>query len=106
MNEWDTNTSSTYRELRSIESGLTLIGPEARGLAVRYVNDNYATVRVVEYGSTKEECHEVARRVNDIVHFEIKLEMIRRRRNSEMIVLCDKFSKTFDLSEYRIQGEF
>ena len=56
---------------------MTLIGPEARGFAVRYVNDNYATVRVVEYGSTKEECHEVARRINDIVeHFDIKLEMI------------------------------
>ena len=35
----------------------------------------------------------MARRVNDIVHFEIKLEMIRRRRNSEVIVLRDKISK-------------
>ena len=106
LNEWETNASSTYRELRSIESGLTLIGPEAKGCVVRYGNDNYAAVRVVEYGSTKEECHEVARRINDIVeHFEIKLEMIWRRRNSEEIVLCDKISKTFDLSEYRIQEE-
>ena len=73
---------------------------------VRYGNDNYAAVRVVEYGSTKEDCHEVARRINDIVeHFDIKLEMIWRRRNSEEIVLCDKISKTFDLSEYRIQEE-
>ena len=106
LQEWETEASSTYRELRSIESGLTLIGPEARGCVVRYGNDNYAAVRVVEYGSTKEDCHEVARRINNIVeHFEIRLEMIWRRRNSEEIILCDKISKTFDLSDYRIQEE-
>ena len=33
-----------------IESGLPLIGPEAKGRVVRYGNDNYAAMRVVEYG--------------------------------------------------------
>ena len=51
LKERETDASSTYRELRSIESGLTLIGPEAKGCVVRYGNDNYAAVRVVEYGS-------------------------------------------------------
>ena len=51
LNEWETNASSTYRELRSIESGFTLIGPEARVCVVKYGHDNYAEVRVVEYGS-------------------------------------------------------
>jgi hypothetical protein len=53
LEDWEKGCSSTYRELRSIESGLELIGPEARGKAVRYGNDNYAAVRVVEFGSTK-----------------------------------------------------
>ena len=57
--------SSTYRELRSIESRLILIGPEANGCVVKYSNDNYAAVRVDEYGSTKEECYEMARRINE-----------------------------------------
>ena len=34
-----------------------------------------------------------------------RLEMVWRRRNTEEIVLCDKISKEFDLSEYRIQGD-
>ena len=33
-----------------IESGWPLIGPEAKGRVVRYGNDNYAAMRVVEYG--------------------------------------------------------
>ena len=42
LNECETNASSTYRELRFIESGLTLIGPEARVCVVKYGHDNYA----------------------------------------------------------------
>ena len=104
LEDWETEASSTYRELRSIEMGLSLIGPEARGTVVRYGNDNYAAVRVVEFGSVKEDCHAVARRIKDLVKFyNIRLEMIWRRRNTEEIVLCDKISKTFDLSEYRIE---
>ena len=77
LEDWEKGNSSTYRELRSIESGLELIGPEARGKAVRYGNDNYAAVRVVEFGSTKEDCHAVAKRIADLVErYDIKLEMV------------------------------
>ena len=31
--------------------------------------------------------------------------MVWQRRNKEEIVLCDKISKSFDLSEYRIQED-
>ena len=104
LEDWETEASSTYRELRSIECGLILIAPEARGSVVRYGNDNYAANRCVEYGSTKDDCHEVARRIHDLVEkYNIQLEMVWRRRNTEEIVLCDKISKTFDLSEFRIQ---
>ena len=48
LQEWETEASSTYRELRSIESGLTSIGPEARVCVVWHGKDNYAAVRVVE----------------------------------------------------------
>jgi hypothetical protein len=90
LEDWEKEQSSTYRELRSIESGLELIGPEARGKAVRYGNDNYAAVRVVEFGSTKEDCHAVAKRIADLVErYDIKPEMVWRRR----------------LSEYRIEEE-
>jgi hypothetical protein len=46
LEDWEKEQSSTYRELRSIESGLELIGSDG--------NDNYAVVRVEEFGSTKD----------------------------------------------------
>ena len=53
LEEWEKEMSSTYRELRSIEHGLQLMGPEVRGQAVRYGNDNTTAVRVIELKSTK-----------------------------------------------------
>jgi hypothetical protein len=45
----------------------------------------------------------VAKRIADLVErYDIKLEM---RRNTEEITLCDRISKEFDLSEYRIEEE-
>ena len=42
----------------------------------------------MESGSTKEDCHEVARRIHDLVEkYNIQLEMVWRRRNTEEIVL-------------------
>ena len=40
LEDWEAEESSTYRELRSMEIGLILIGPEARGCVLRYGNDN------------------------------------------------------------------
>ena len=103
LEKWERMSSSTYRELRSIECGLRLIGPEVRGQVVRYGNDNFAACKVVEFGSTKKDCHMVACRVAALVEeFDIKLEMVWRRRNTQEISLCDRLSKDFDLSEYRI----
>ena len=106
LEKWERKCSSTYRELRSIECGLRLIGPEVRGQVVRYGNDNYAACKVVEFGSTKKDCHMVACRVAALVEkFDMKLEMVWRRRNTQEISLCDRLSKDFDLSEYRISSE-
>ena len=105
LEDWESQESSTYRELRSMEIGLTLIGPEAKGCVLRYGNDNYAAVKAAAFGSTKEVCHMVAKRINEICdRYEITLEVVWRRRNTEEIVLCDKISKTFDLGEYRLEA--
>ena len=82
------------------------MGPEVRGQVVRYGNDNYAACRVVEFGSMKKDCHMVAKRMPALVDkFDIKLEMVWRRRNTEEITLSDRLSKDFDLSEYRMTME-
>ena len=104
LEDWETEESSAYRELRSMEIGLTLVGPEARGCTVRYGNDNYSAVKTCLYGSTKENCHEVAKRILLLCeYYDIGLEVVWRRRNTEEIVLCDKISKTFDLGEIRLE---
>ena len=79
---WETEASSTYRELRSIECGLLLIAPEARGTVVRYGNDNYSAVRAVMFGSTKPDCQRIAVKIHEIVEaHQIELEMVWRRRS-------------------------
>ena len=106
LEEWEKEYSSTYRELRSIEHALTLVGPELRGKSIRYGNDNMAACKVVEFGSTKADCHMVAVRIARLVEvFKLELVMVWRRRNTEEITLCDKLSKDFDLSEYRLSQE-
>ena len=60
----------------------------------------------MQYVSTKEDCHAVAVRIHELVEaWNIQLEMGWRRRSTEEIVLCDKISKSFYLSEYRIQED-
>ena len=104
LEDWETEESSAYRELRSMEIGLTLVGPEARGCTMRYGNDNYSAVKTCMYGSTKQSCHDVARRILSLCeYYDISLEVVWRRRNTEEIVLCDKLSKTFDLGEIRLE---
>ena len=68
--EWEKSCSSTYRELMSIDHGLTLV----RGKSIRYGNDNMAACKVVKFGSTKVDCHRVAKRIAVLVElFELKL---------------------------------
>ena len=69
LEEWEKSYSYTYRELRSIEHGLTLVGPEIKGKSIRYGNDNLAACKVVEFGSTKADCHRVAKRTAVLVEF-------------------------------------
>jgi hypothetical protein len=61
---------------------------------------------IVEFGSMKKDCHMVAKRIAVLVDkFDIKVVRMWRRRNTEEIILCDRLSKDFDLSEYRITME-
>ena len=104
LEDWETEESSAYRGLRSMEIGLTLVGPEAKGCTMRYGNDNYSAVKTCMYGSTKQNCHDVAKRILSLCEFyDICLEVVWRRRNTEEIVLCDRISKTFDLGEVRLE---
>ena len=91
LEHWESEASSTYRELRSIESGLLLIAPEARGTVMRYSIDNYSAVM---FGSTKGDCQEVAVRIHHIVEkYQIELEMVWRRRSTEDLFYATKYQR-------------
>ena len=65
-----------------------------------------AACKVVKFGLTKVDCHRVAKRIAQLVEFfNLKLEMVWPRKNTEEITLCDKLSKDFHLSEYRLTQE-
>ena len=106
FSEEEKKMSSTYRELRGIEEGLKMAGEAWRRKSVRWGCDNWAAVKACELGSTKADCMEVANNIGMLAEsFEMKLEVVWKRRNTDEIVVCDKLSKEFDLSEYRIVKE-
>ena len=95
--------SSTFRELRGIEEGLRLHKDDLRDKSVRWSCDNWSAVKACELGSTKYECMLVAVRIAEWVEeLNIKLEVVWKRRNTDEIVICDRISKDFDMSEYRL----
>jgi hypothetical protein len=104
--EEEKRRSSTYRELRGMEDGLTILGPDLKRKRVQWGCDNWAACRAVELGSTKVDCMEIAQRITQVVEkFDIDLQVVWKRRSTEEITLCDKLSKDFDLAEYRLSME-
>ena len=99
-------SSSTLRELRGIEEGLRLHGQDIKGRRVRWACDNWAAVKACELGTTKHDAMVVATRIAELVEdLKIEFEVVWRRRNSDEIVICDKISKDFDASEYKIKDD-
>ena len=98
--------SSTYRELRGVEEGLKALEGQIKERSVRWHCDNWAACKIVEYGSTKPDCHKVAVRINKLIQeFGLKFEIVWQSRETEEIRFADKISKDFDFGDYKISGE-
>ena len=77
-----------------------------RGGSVRWHCDNWAACKIVEFGSMKEDCHLVARRINDLVRrLDVFFEIVWLSRESEEIRFADRVSKDFDFSDYRLSDK-
>ena len=95
--------SSTFRELRGIEEGVRAVGPGLRGSRVRWHCDNWAACKIVELGSMKHKCMEVAVRIQELIgSLELDFEIVWQRRNTEEIRFADFVSKDFDFGDYKI----
>ena len=104
--EEEKGRSSTYRELRGMEEGLLILGPNLKGMRVQWENDKWAACKAVELGSTKKDCMEIALRIAKIVEkYDIEFQVEWKRRNTEEIPLGDRLSKDFNLVEYRVSRE-
>ena len=90
LSEGELGASSTFRELRAVEEGLLANTGLLSGKTVRWGTDNWATSKIVKWGSMKRNCHEVAVRIQEICRkFEIRLEMWWLSRDNKEIELCD-----------------
>ena len=95
--------SSTYRELRGIEEGMTALADKIVGRGVRWHCDNWSACKIVEYGSMKKDCHEVAKRINDLIRqCNVDFEIVWQSRESKEIRFADQIAKDFDFGDYMI----
>ena len=98
--------SSTYRELRGVEEGLKALEGRIKGKPCRWHCDNWSTCKIVEFGSTKSDCHKVAVRINELIQkFEVEFEIVWQSRETEEIRFADRISKDFDFGDYRVSGK-
>ena len=78
--------SSTYRELRGI--------------------DSWSACKIVKYGSMKEDCHRGAKRIKDLIQvLSMDFEIVWQSRETEEIRFDYRISKDFDFGDYRISGK-
>ena len=81
LSEEEVSQSSTFRELRGIEEGLKALQARIRGKHVRWHCDNWAACKIVEFGSMKTDCHEVAIRINNSIgDFQVDFEIVWQTR--------------------------
>jgi hypothetical protein len=84
LSEEEVFMSSTYRELRGIEEGMKALAGRIEGKGIRWHCDNWSACKIVEFGSMKEDCHTVAKRINDLIHqLDVSFEIVWLSRESE-----------------------
>ena len=67
LREEEVYRSSTYRELRDIEEGSKALAGRIAGKGMRWHCGNWSACKIVGYDSMKKDCHEVAKRINDLI---------------------------------------
>ena len=106
LTEENVEKSLTYRELRGIKEGLKALRPRVSGGAVRWHYDNWAVYKIVEFGSMKVDCHEVAVRINEVIQrYEVNFEIVLQSREKEEIRSADRMSKDFDFEDYKVRDQ-
>ena len=75
------------------------------GRGIRWHCYNWSACKIVEFGSMKKDCHEVAKRINDLIRqLNVNFEIVWLSRESEEIRFADRISKDFDFGDYRLSG--
>jgi hypothetical protein len=97
----ETKTSSTYRELKTLELFLKIHGAKFCGLAIKWYTDNQAVPSIVVKGSMKQDLNLTALAIfqlclhNDI---DISVDWVPRELNQK----ADELSKLIDLDDWSI----
>ncbi|VDI72882.1 Hypothetical predicted protein [Mytilus galloprovincialis] len=96
--------SSTWRELKAIESCLDTLKTKLESKIVKWFTDNQNCVRIIQCGSRKQELHSLAMSIFSIcLHRSISIDIqwIPRNLNTE----ADSISKIFDFDDWGVSLE-
>ncbi len=93
--------SSTWRELKTIESGLKAFGDRLNDRAVVWFTDNTGCVSISRKGSMKQALNPMADEINKHCtdrNIDLELKWLRRNKNT----IADKLSRFTDLDDWGI----
>ena len=94
LSEEEVVKSSIYRELRGIKEGIKALVDRIGGKGVKGHCDNWSACKIVEYGSRKKDCHEVVKRISDLIRqfdvdFEIMWQRMREDKGQGILLVPD-----------------
>ena len=104
FSNFESNTSSTYRELLAVKNVLSSLVHLLKNQNVQWNSDNSNVSRIINFGSTKQNLQELAIKIYNIcIHNNIRIypAWIPRDQNS----IADKISKDFDTDDWSIDNE-
>ncbi len=103
--EQEQKASSTWREVRTIELGLSAFKKDFAGKAITWFTDSQPGVSVIRKGSMKTELNPLAESIARICKqnkIELAVKWIRRTENQT----ADRLSRFVDLDDWGIKPEF
>jgi hypothetical protein len=101
--DWERETSSTFRELRAVEFGLSHFKDNFRNKIVKFYTDSQAAASILRNGSRRIHLHNISRRIFDIcleLGVRLEIEWIPRDQNA----IADHLSHFVDWDDWQVEN--
>lgn len=97
----ESGKSSTWREMKAVETTLLSSADKISNRTVKVYTDNQNVVKIVKSGSMKKDLHDIACKIFFFCiknHITLEVEWIPRDQNNE----ADCYSKIFDFDDWSV----